>query len=114
MASECYCPPQRRDAAQDASFIMAQIFDAIKYLHSRNIVHRDLKPENLLCESNDVHSAVKVRAPRGMSSSRGCSRAGADCRLWSLKGNRRERDSRDGVRHAGLRGTGGADADERV
>jgi len=36
---------------KDASFVMKQIVDAVRYLHENNIVHRDLKPENLLLES---------------------------------------------------------------
>lgn len=29
---------------------MAQLLQALHYLHSRGIVHRDLKPENMLFE----------------------------------------------------------------
>lgn len=31
---------------------MRQLFEALKYVHSKNIVHRDLKPENILLDDN--------------------------------------------------------------
>ncbi|XP_034237592.1 phosphorylase b kinase gamma catalytic chain, skeletal muscle/heart isoform isoform X5 [Thrips palmi] len=33
-------------------YIMRQLFEALKYVHSKNIVHRDLKPENILLDDN--------------------------------------------------------------
>lgn len=45
-----------RQAAQ----IIAQITEALSYLHSMNVVHRDLKPENLLYESKDPDSPIKL------------------------------------------------------
>lgn len=32
--------------------IMRQLFEAVKYIHSKNVVHRDLKPENILLDDN--------------------------------------------------------------
>ncbi|XP_056292842.1 calcium/calmodulin-dependent protein kinase type 1 isoform X2 [Pseudoliparis swirei] len=36
---------------KDASKLIQQILDAVKYLHDMGVVHRDLKPENLLYDS---------------------------------------------------------------
>jgi calcium/calmodulin-dependent protein kinase I len=47
-----------RFTEKDASKCVADIVDAVAYIHSRDIVHRDLKPENLLYvteqESSDL------------------------------------------------------------
>ncbi|KAG9509893.1 Phosphorylase b kinase gamma catalytic chain, liver/testis isoform, partial [Fragariocoptes setiger] len=32
--------------------IMKQLFEAVKYIHSKMVVHRDLKPENILLDDN--------------------------------------------------------------
>jgi len=39
---------------------MRQVFDAIKYIHSKGIVHRDLKPENLLLESESDDTSIRL------------------------------------------------------
>ncbi|GAA6071132.1 calcium/calmodulin-dependent protein kinase type 1B isoform X1 [Tachysurus ichikawai] len=36
---------------KDASRVIQQVLEAVKYLHQLDIVHRDLKPENLLYET---------------------------------------------------------------
>ncbi|XP_047011681.1 calcium/calmodulin-dependent protein kinase type 1B isoform X2 [Ictalurus punctatus] len=36
---------------KDASRVIMQVLEAVKYLHQLDIVHRDLKPENLLYET---------------------------------------------------------------
>ncbi|KAF7695702.1 hypothetical protein HF521_007425 [Silurus meridionalis] len=36
---------------KDASHVILQVLEAVKYLHQLDIVHRDLKPENLLYET---------------------------------------------------------------
>lgn len=37
----------------EASFIMKQLLDTVKYLHNSSIIHRDLKPENILIEKEE-------------------------------------------------------------
>jgi len=45
---------------QDAKEVMRQVFDAIKYIHSKGIVHRDLKPENLLLETEADDTSIRL------------------------------------------------------
>ncbi|TKS70835.1 Calcium/calmodulin-dependent protein kinase type 1 [Collichthys lucidus] len=45
---------------RDASKLIQQILDAVKYLHDMGIVHRDLKPENLLYYSMDEDSKIMI------------------------------------------------------
>ncbi|XP_013885976.1 calcium/calmodulin-dependent protein kinase type 1 isoform X2 [Austrofundulus limnaeus] len=45
---------------KDASKLIQQILDAVKYLHDLGIVHRDLKPENLLYDSIDEDSKIMI------------------------------------------------------
>ncbi|XP_051568807.1 calcium/calmodulin-dependent protein kinase type 1-like isoform X1 [Myxocyprinus asiaticus] len=45
---------------RDASKLICQILDAVKYLHDMGIVHRDLKPENLLYYSMEEDSNIMI------------------------------------------------------
>ncbi|KAM6059343.1 calcium/calmodulin-dependent protein kinase type 1 isoform 1-T1 [Theristicus caerulescens] len=56
---------------RDASALIRQILDAVKYLHDMGVVHRDLKPENLLYYSLDEDSKIMI-SDFGLSKIEGC------------------------------------------
>eukprot|EP01135_Chromosphaera_perkinsii_P000143 Nk52_evm39s32 gene=Nk52_evmTU39s32 len=45
---------------RDASRIMKQMVEAIRYLHEKEIVHRDLKPENLLFRTSEPNADIML------------------------------------------------------
>ncbi|GFY01455.1 hypothetical protein TNCV_850631 [Trichonephila clavipes] len=45
---------------REASMIIRDIANALKFLHHKGIAHRDLKPENILCFSQDQVCPVKI------------------------------------------------------
>lgn len=49
--------PERRFGEATAAKYIAQIADALQYLHSKHIIHRDIKPENLLV---GIRGEVKI------------------------------------------------------
>ncbi|XP_054161419.1 MAP kinase-interacting serine/threonine-protein kinase 1-like [Oppia nitens] len=44
----------------EASLIVRDIANALKFLHHKGIAHRDLKPENILCHSEDQVCPIKI------------------------------------------------------
>jgi hypothetical protein len=48
---------------KESKFVFAQLFHAVRYLHSNDIIHRDLKPENVLLHSKAKDAIVKVNNP---------------------------------------------------
>ncbi|XP_076355851.1 MAP kinase-interacting serine/threonine-protein kinase 1-like [Tachypleus tridentatus] len=44
----------------EASIIIRDVTEALKFLHKKGIAHRDLKPENILCFSEDQVYPVKI------------------------------------------------------
>ncbi|CAO1616145.1 unnamed protein product [Sympodiomycopsis kandeliae] len=49
--------PDRRFPEPQAAKYVAQMTDALSYLHSKHVIHRDIKPENLLL---GVHGELKI------------------------------------------------------
>lgn len=49
--------PGRRFPEPQAAKYVAQMTDALSYLHSKHVIHRDIKPENLLL---GVHGELKI------------------------------------------------------
>lgn len=45
----------------EASRIMAQLVNAVDFLHGAGIVHRDLKPENILFKDENVDETLRVK-----------------------------------------------------
>ena len=41
-----------------AKFYLAEIIEAVEYLHNQNIIHRDLKPENVLITASGIESSI--------------------------------------------------------
>jgi len=53
------CARSRYDE-DDARDLLLQIFEGIRYIHSRGIIHRDIKPENLILSSRNPDNKIKI------------------------------------------------------
>ncbi|XP_078542002.1 serine/threonine-protein kinase DCLK3 [Lissotriton helveticus] len=56
-----------RFTEHDAALMIADLCEALVYIHYRNIVHRDLKPENLLIQHNPDKSTTLKLADFGLA-----------------------------------------------
>ena len=44
----------------DARALLLQIFEGIRYIHSKGIIHRDIKPENLILSTKSLDNLIKI------------------------------------------------------
>ncbi|XP_053323402.1 serine/threonine-protein kinase DCLK3 [Spea bombifrons] len=51
----------------DAAFMLADLCEALLYIHNKNIVHRDVKPENLLVQHNTDGTTTLKLADFGLA-----------------------------------------------
>jgi serine/threonine protein kinase len=51
---------RKRYNEDDARDLLLQIFEGIRYIHSRGVIHRDIKPENLILSSKKEDNKVKI------------------------------------------------------
>lgn len=49
-----YMSRMKRMPLKEAVAILADIIDAVSYIHQRSIAHRDIKPENIVLSSEGV------------------------------------------------------------
>ena len=47
-----FSPAREKFSEDEARFYIAELVQAIEYLHSLNIIYRDLKPENILVDAD--------------------------------------------------------------
>eukprot|EP00952_Eustigmatos_sp_NYUAD-ZCMA_P000843 3551-Eustigmatos_ZCMA.PRE.1 len=58
-------PGGRSVREEEAAVLVAQVLDALGYLHAQHIMHRDLKLSNLLLTGEDLESDMKLSYPVG-------------------------------------------------
>ena len=46
------CFRNERISSKTKKIFIAQILEALKYIHEKEVIHRDLKPQNILLDSN--------------------------------------------------------------
>eukprot|EP00967_Tisochrysis_lutea_P017717 scaffold20064_cov32-Tisochrysis_lutea.AAC.2 len=54
---------KQKYSEKEAAACMAQLCEALHFLHEKKIVHRDLKPENILYASPDTDTIKVARLP---------------------------------------------------
>ena len=45
---------------EKARFILRNLLEGVKYLHSKNIIHRDIKPDNILFRSENIFKENQI------------------------------------------------------
>lgn len=45
---------------RQASYIIRELLEAIKYIHNLNIMHRDIKPDNILFRSDNIYEPSQI------------------------------------------------------
>jgi len=43
-----------------ASFIIRNVLEGVRYLHTKNIIHRDIKPDNILFRSDNIFEKNQI------------------------------------------------------
>jgi serine/threonine protein kinase len=115
---------------EHVQYILYQLLDAVRYIHSANVIHRDLKPANILVSCADCSIKIadfglaRVVGADLLPKSRECSRDSSDCKgIGASKGDQAKifhnisTDSLDAPRHnaypprisSSLNGRGGAE-----
>merc|ERR1712131_487523 len=68
----------------EASRVVSDLAEAIRFLHSRGIAHRDIKPDNILCVNSDSPVPVKLCDEYDSDDDEDLIIYNKKCDMWSL------------------------------